>query len=106
MPFKVRHITPHKSQVVDESAPYFVKILKQHCEDKRAQSAHRIQGDIKKKMIKKFKLTNSTTQSGMNILDKDPKKSRCFDEVFKLQAKLNEAFPIKLLYTNRSKYGL
>lgn len=105
MPFKVRHLTPHKSQVVEESAPYYVKILKAHCEEKRCQSAARSRRDIEKSKGKK-KVGEFITQSGVDLNSIDPYGPKYCDEAFRLQGKLNEAFPVKLLYSNRSKYGL
>jgi len=106
VPFKVRHLTPHKCQVVEESAPYYVKLLKQHCDEKRAQSANKIRRDIEIKRRKKIKTLGAGHESQSELFVGDPKSAKCFEEVFKLQSKLNDAFPVKLLYTNRSKYGL
>jgi hypothetical protein len=99
-------MTPHKSQVVEEAAPYYVKLLKQHCDEKRSQSAHKIRREIERTKRKKIKNSGIDHESQSEILTGDPRNAKCFEEVFKLQHKLNDAFPIKLLFTNRSKYGL
>ena len=92
---------------MEEGAPYFVKVLKQHCEEKRCQSAAKMQRDTdRKKVSRKSKIGGISKPSELDISTSNPRESKCFDEVFKLQSKLNEAFPVKLLYTNRSKYGL
>ena len=90
--------------MVDEGAPFFVKLLKQHCDEKRCMSANKIRSDIEKRKNRKSRFGGINNQS--SLFDEIPQNSKCFDEVFKLQNKLNEAFPVKLLYTNRFKYGL
>lgn len=106
-------MTPHKNQIVECSAPYFVKILKTHCDEKRCQSAAKMKRDVDrngngKRSGKKRRGENRgiVTQSGLDLMTSDPKNTPSYDEVFRLESKLKEAFPVKLLYTNRSKYGL
>ena len=67
-------------------------------------SANKIRSDIEKRKNRKSRFGGINNQS--SLFDEIPQNSKCFDEVFKLQNKLNEAFPVKLLYTNRFKYGL
>ena len=99
-------MTPHKSQLVEEAAPFYVKLLKQHCDEKRCQSAHKLRREIESSKRKKFRNSGINHESQSEILTGDPRNAKCFEEVFKLQNKLNDAFSIKLLFTNRSKYGL
>jgi hypothetical protein len=99
-------MTPHKSQVVEEATPFYVKLLKQHCDEKRCQSANKLRREIEITKRKKLKNSGINHESRSEILTGDPRNAKCFEEVFKLQTKLNDAFSIKLLFTNRSKYGL
>ena len=106
VPFKVRHLTPHKSQIVEETAPHYVKVLKTHCEEKRCQSAAKLKRDTERNRAKKGRIGDINSKSGLDLSTSDPYSSKYYDDAFKTRSKLTEAFPVKLLYSNRSKYGL
>jgi hypothetical protein len=95
-------MTPHKSQVVQEEAPRYVKILKQHCDEKRSQSANKLRRDGERRRTKVPKASGEAMKRDAS----DARSLKYMDEVSKLQADLDRAFPMHLLYTNRAKYGL
>ena len=94
-------MTPHKHEKSYENPPVFLKVLKQHCDEKQKA------GVQSNKILKEGKPASMIVNySSVNISPLGPEHSECFAEVFKLQNKLKEVSPLSFLYSNRKKYNL
>ena len=97
MPFKYRHITPHKTEKSFEAPPLYLKVLKQLCEDKQNRIKHRQQRTQKDTNL----ISKPTTTTTVEISPLGPEHSPCFVEVFKLKNKLAEVRPVSILFSNK-----
>ncbi|CAG9310210.1 unnamed protein product [Blepharisma stoltei] len=104
IPFKVRHMTPHKGESYSEGPPNFIKILRQHCDEKKNLQQQQEMQKLIKRRERKLKTGNPLQRKPIEISPQGPEYSACFADVFKLRNKLKEMPPIKDLYRNHIRY--
>ena len=98
MPFKYRHVTPHKQEQVSESPPRYLRILKRIIDDKQQKkTVVRI-----KKSTDAGKISTKTSNAtAVEISPLGPRFSECFSEVFKLESKLMEVDTASILFSSK-----
>lgn len=104
IPFKVRHMTPHKGERIGEGPPNFIKILRHHCDEKKSTQQQQALQKVQKRRERKLKTGYTTQGKSIEISAQGPEFSACFADVFKMRNKLKEMPPIRDLYRNHIRY--
>ena len=103
IPFKKRQLTPHKFHRIKNEAPPYVKLINQHCQQKRQYELSRMraksQGRYRQQESVKFdQRLVEISREGFPVFHP------CFNEAKKKNSRLNTKKLVKSLFSNYHRY--